>query len=226
MKKTILYLTSLIVLSGCSFFQENSPAQSSKQSSEIQAVSSEASQERTNESQTAESQVDQTNEGPVFQEEELSSTNLPQSSLDESVNYQELRDAVNQYYDQEVDSEVKELNQELIAEDDLENLQYVFDNNDQYKDLGVQVDQVKIPLGGTDNYVVRLIVADSYAATEAKVEGADILLLNESFAQTAPDRLVLLEYFDQEAGTIIPMHLSTSNQTIFYNQVEEDKLNQ
>lgn len=228
MRKLFLLTLSLVALTGCSYFSTSNQEESETIDSQIiTSADTDASPDSRSDLSLDSASIEAENaeRSGVFNEEALTPSDLPKSSLNEDLSYAELDAAIDDYYAHELTDQEKDLNHQEIDSDAIKDLQYAFDNNSTYKDLSIQVDQVKITMDGQSNYVLRLVSSLSYQEAEAKKEGSDLLMLNEAFAQVDPKRIVLLEYFDQDAGRVTPIHLSNSTNAIFFNQHEFDKLN-
>lgn len=157
----------------------------------------------------------------AFNEVELTPTDLPQSRLSMETlqsSYQDLHQAMNDYFLQELSEAEKAANTHPIPEEDLATLERSLASNDVLAPLQVQVDQVTIPLGGQTNYVTRLVVPMPYEKAERTLADHDILLLNEALALVG-DRLTLLAHWDPQGNSLTPMHLANSSHAIFYNDI-------
>ena len=220
MKKLTILFLSVITLSGCSFFKQEREVINQESVATIESTfDSSESVEYTNGEpvNTSSESIANENFSGVFNESELSSTNLPDTTLDESISYHELSQEIITFYNEQFDEEAKTANSQPVDEDTMAQLQYSLDNNGILKDLQATADQVMITIDGHDNYITRVTVPMTYAESQDIVADNDILLMNEALAQVGGLRLAQINYYNQETDTLTPMHLANANHSLFFN---------
>lgn len=235
MKKTLLTLSSLFILSGCSVFDNSKddiapqdiettqPSEATQEETSMETSETET-QERTAEELQSIIESEEKERTGVFNEEELDETDYPKSSLNfQALNgtYSDLDKAINDYYEAELTKEEQDKNSKEVPKADLDSLQKSLDKNELLAPLEAKVDQVMIELGGKTNYITRVVVPMTYEdSTQIKADN-DILLLNEALSHVG-NRLILVEYYNPDTGVLIPMHLANSSNSLFSNDTNLD----
>lgn len=213
MKKLTLIFSSLFILTGCSLF--NNEKKNIIQTDSTAASSSEVAQ--TNETATADNSNNAENNAGVFNESELSTTDYPKSTLDESISAQDLNSEIVAFYNKQMEDDVKQTNSKPAESRTMEQLQFSLENNTVLKDLQAKADQVMITIDGHPNYVVRITVPMTFAEADKTIKDNDILLMNEALAQLGGQRLVQINYYDKANQTVTPMHLGNAHYSLFFN---------
>lgn len=214
MKPVLLVVTILFLLTGCQIFDQQTPTSNSDESQPAVDTSHLAQGGNL----VGPNELPENRIG-VFNEKAISSNyDYPASTLGWEVSYDDLDEAIDDYYVHEFDDDEKEFNQTPINPEDLSTLQNTLDNNDILQSLQATVDQVEITLGGETNYVARVVVPMTYQEAENTQAKNDILLLNESLAHLGGQRIILLEYYNKDEGIVTPIHLTNNSRAIFFNQ--------
>lgn len=210
MKKILLPLF-LLFLSGCGLFTQNNEPNDrivvEETSLAVETV------EETIESDVIDEEPEQA-VGNVFGEDIIGDNLYPPTALDSDIPVGELREAMNEYFEEIVPAEEKDNSTEPIDEGILENIHLSLDTNEVYEPLEATVDQIVISLQDQDQYVLRIVVPMSPEEARNIEPNNDILLLNEALAQVG-NRLVLIAYLDESGEFLIPYHLNTSTYSLF-----------
>lgn len=224
MKKLTILLLSVVTLSGCSFFQNERKTISQDSITSVESTVETIEETNDQETESASQNANTSSESianedfsGVFNESELSTTDLPNTSLDESISYQELNQEMVTFYNDQFDEDAKEMNSQPVDDDTMAQLQYSLDNNGILQGLQATADQVVITIDGQDNYVTRVTVPMTYEESVSIVNDNDILLMNEALAQVGGLRLAQINYYDPTTDTLTPMHLANANHSLFYN---------
>lgn len=201
MRRLILFLC-LILVSGCSYFDNETAIEETSSTPEM-------SEQSTAESVTPNIEFDN-----VFGEDVVGTDNYPNTMLPDSIPIEDLRTAVNEYYQTAIPEEEKTNYDEPIESSLLDNLQETLDENDIFEPLDASIDQATIELEGIPIYIARVVVNMSYEEAEDLKSNQDILLLNEALAQVG-NRIVMVCYYDEETDTLLPYHLNTPTHSLF-----------
>lgn len=212
MKKLLLLIT-FFMLSGCSYFTGEPDSLTADQSAASSATTESTSVEEEV-AESTESFPDNDTFNNVFNETAIGQDRYPETSLPDTIPISELRIAINEFYETVLTEDEKELNYDKVDGETLQILQQTFSNNEVYKPLEITVDQIEMELGGKTNYIARIVIGMTHEEAEAIIDENDILVLNEALAHL-DNRIVLVAYYDEEAGTLLPYHLNNTTNSLF-----------
>lgn len=211
--KKLLLLTIFTFLTGCSYFQdsEDNSVQNTNPVEEPRLESVESTESTQEEKTDVAPNSDFNN---VFGEEVLGADRYPATSLTDDIPISELRHAISVYYDTNLTTEQKVANHEKIDGDLLNELQIIINEQEDFEDLNVTIDQIQVTFDDKTNYVLRMVVGYPYEEAQTILADNDLALINEALTHIG-NRLVMLAYYDQETDTLIPYHLNNSTHSLF-----------
>lgn len=215
MKKLIIIM-AVFLLSGCSYFTQEPESLTADVANQQSTVEEPTLEQEEASQESEEVSVTQDNDtfDNVFDESVIGQDRYPNTMLPDNIPINDLREAIDEYYVAALPDETKALNFEKVSPESLEQLQNYFSGNEVFSPLDITVDQIEMTLGGQTNYVARIVINMTYDEAEQLMEDNDILVLNEAMAQLE-NRLVLVTYYDKEANTLLPYHLTNSNYSLF-----------
>lgn len=232
MKKLILTLTAVTLLSGCQLFSSEdtgnesgtTTSQAPLETTPVSVVekdmaSEDESKVLTEEEEAAleESRSDaiDSQSGALFSENIVGDSDYPVSSIPDDILAEELLPAINDYY-REVFSEVdKSAGTPRVPDLVLQAIEDVINQEEDLSQLNVTVDQISLQLDGNIIYVPRVVIPMSYSEAESIAYDNDIRVFNHALTEVG-NRLVMVAYYNSETNTLMPMHLMNLSQSLFY----------
>lgn len=210
MKKYILSLLSLVLLSGCQLFSENETTNVS--STETSSILVETETERvTVIEENEEIPADQS----LFNEEIVGQSDYPTSTSPDNIDSVELMAAIDAYYTTNFSEDEQFTNTPKVTDEAIVNITELINNNENLAQLNVFVDQIAMQLNGQTLYVPRIIVPMPYSESVNLVSENDVALFNSAITEVG-NRLVMIAYYDPATEHLTPMHLMSLNHSLFY----------
>ena len=210
MKKYILSILSLVLLSGCQFITDD----------EVAEVNSDEASSTLVETETERVTVIEENEvisdnDSLFNEEIIGQSDYPVSSRPADIVAAELMAAIEDYYANNFSEDEKFANTPQITDAAITNITDLINSNEGLAELDVTVDQVALELNGQTVYVPRIIVPMPYSESIRLVAENDVALFNSAITEVG-NRLVMIAYYDTATATLTPMHLMNLSHSLFY----------
>lgn len=207
MKKYILGLLSLVLLSGCQLFSSDQPANDVP----VESSSALLETETDHVSVTEASEVNNS----LFNEEIVGQSDYPVSTSPENINPAELMPAVEEYYSTSFSQDEQFANAPQVTEGAMNNIANNINANEALAQLDVTVDQISLQLNGKTIYVPRIVVPMTYSQSIALVVENDVALFNSAITEVG-NRLVMIAYYDADNDSLTPMHLMNLSHSLFY----------
>lgn len=215
MKKYILTLMSVVLLSGCQFFNQTEETTETpvEESSSVQVKTEVEHVTVTVEEKDEEADSD----AALFNESVMGDSEFPTATVPESVTQSELLSAIEEYYIANFSAEQQEANAPQVTDAALANVLDLINGNEALAQLNVTVDQISMVLNGQTIYVPRVIVPMTYSESTAIAEENDVALFNSAITEVG-NRLIMIAYYDEASDQLMPMHLMNLNHSLFYNE--------
>lgn len=231
MKKLILSLTAISLLSGCQLFSseettsetDETASQAVHETTPVSVVETATANEDESSSLTEEeaaleesrSDAIDSQSGSLFSESIVGNSDYPVSSIPEDILAEELLPAINDYY-HEVFSEVdKSAGAPRVPDLVLQAIEEVINQEEDLSQLNVTVDQISLQLDGSTIYVPRVVIPMSYSEAESIAYENDIRTFNHALTEVG-NRLVMVAYYNSDTDTLMPMHLMNLSNSLFY----------
>lgn len=215
MKKYILTLMSVVLLSGCQFFNQTEETTETpvEESSSVQVKTEVEHVTVTVEEKDEEADSD----AALFNESVMGDSEFPTATVPESVTQSELLSAIEEYYIANFSVEQQAANALQVTDAALANVLDLINGNEALAQLNVTVDQISMVLNGQTIYVPRVIVPMTYSESTSIAEENDIALFNSAITEVG-NRLIMIAYYDEASDQLMPMHLMNLNHSLFYNE--------
>lgn len=215
MKKYILTLMSVVLLSGCQFFNQTEETAETpvEESSSVQVETEVEHVTVTVEEKDEEADSD----AALFNESVMGDSEFPTATVPESVTQSELLSAIEEYYIANFSVEQQAANAPQVTDAALANVLDLINGNEALAQLNVTVDQISMVLNGQTIYVPRVIVPMTYSESTAIAEENDVALFNSAITEVG-NRLIMIAYYDEASDQLMPMHLMNLNHSLFYNE--------
>lgn len=210
MKKYILSLLSLVLLSGCQLFTEDEPVE--LESTEASSALVETETERVT---VIEEDEDTKTTQSLFNEEIVGQSDYPTSTVPDNIDVAELMPAVEEYYATNFSEEEQFANSPQVTDGAITNISDLIANNEALAQLDVTVDQITMQLNGQTVYVPRIVVPMPYSESAQLVPENDVALFNSAITEVG-NRLVMIAYYNPATGHLTPMHLMNLSHSLFY----------
>lgn len=215
MKKYILTLMSVVLLSGCQFFNQTEETAETpvEESSSVQVETEVEHVTVTVEEKDEEADSDVA----LFNESVMGDSEFPTATVPESVTQSELLSAIEEYYIANFSVEQQAANTPQVTDAALANVLDLINGNEALAQLNVKVDQISMVLNGQTICVPRVIVPMTYSESTAIAEENDVALFNSAITEVG-NRLIMIAYYDEASDQLMPMHLMNLNHSLFYNE--------
>lgn len=158
-----------------------------------------------------------TSEKLIFNEKISLDSSFPQASLNLDIPLVDLQKAMEQYYLNEYSDTEKELSQEEIPSNDLQDFYNQLSLNKSLASLDIHLDTATLKFEDDQLHIPRILISLSELKAKTFVPDHDIMVLNEAITFFG-DRIVMVGYYDEENDLVTPLHLSNSTKPIFYNK--------
>ncbi|MGO4929193.1 lipoprotein [Fundicoccus sp. Sow4_D5] len=210
MKKYILSLLSLVLLTGCQLFTED--AQTDSDSVETSSALVETETERV----TVIEEDEETNAvNSLFKEEIIGQSDYPVSTSPDNIDPAQLLVAVEEYYLTNFSEEEQFANTPQVTDGALTNITDTIHSNEALAQLDVSVDQISMQLNGQTLYIPRIIVPMPYSESAQLVVENDVALFNSAITEVG-NRLVMIAYYNPATDILTPMHVMNLSHSLFY----------
>ena len=130
---------------------------------------------------------------------------------------QDLNQAMNKYYEEELSDQEKSASQEELVPENLEKILTIVNKESDLSQLNLAIDQVTMTVAGDEVQVPRLILPQSYRYCENLANNHDARLINHALSVLG-NRLIVIAYYDPASEELVPLHLVCNTHSIYYNE--------